>query len=243
MKPGGIVANPFGEISDTVRMNPPRGKGLLEKPAGPIDPEVSFISVRTKDGRPIALLANYSLHYVGGVPAGGVSSDYFGEFANQIQKRNAPEKVTATRRLWESSPMAPASTSTISTSEIRSLGKNPSSRSVMSPPTWPIRSLKPTSRPNIGTRPPWLWLSGIDAEYPTAHRRATGPRQKFLAETDDSKLPPRAKAYANFACICRRENQRRRSSCRRFALACGDRINSLRKSSRKSDWKSKKRAR
>lgn len=75
--------NPFGGI-DEVRMNPPRGSKTLIKPAGPIDPEVSFISVQTKQGRPLALLANYSLHYVGGVNRGEISSDYFGIFSNRI---------------------------------------------------------------------------------------------------------------------------------------------------------------
>ncbi|MHB8902610.1 MAG: hypothetical protein ACYC6Y_27945, partial [Thermoguttaceae bacterium] len=39
------------------------------------------------DGKPLALLANYSLHYVGFVPAGTFSADYFGEFARQVEKR------------------------------------------------------------------------------------------------------------------------------------------------------------
>src|SRR6056297_1516256 len=75
--------NPFGGI-DEVRMNPPRGSKTLIKPAGPIDPEVSFISVQTKQGRPLALLANYSLHYVGNVSRGEISSDYFGIFSERI---------------------------------------------------------------------------------------------------------------------------------------------------------------
>ena len=75
--------NPFGGV-DEVRMNPPRGNKALIKPAGPIDPEVSFISVQTIEGRPLALLGNYSLHYVGGVNKGEVSSDYFGIFSNRI---------------------------------------------------------------------------------------------------------------------------------------------------------------
>ncbi|QDU08327.1 hypothetical protein [Gimesia aquarii] len=75
--------NPFGGI-DTVRMNPPRGNAALVKPAGPIDPEISFISVQTLDGRPLALLANYSLHYVGGVKKGEISADYFGIFSETI---------------------------------------------------------------------------------------------------------------------------------------------------------------
>jgi hypothetical protein len=90
-KPGGIVPNPFGLTDDTVRMNPPAGSDLLDRPAGPTDPDVSVISVRAKGGRPIALLANYSLHYVGGIPEGGVSADYFGEFARIVEERLAAE--------------------------------------------------------------------------------------------------------------------------------------------------------
>lgn len=75
--------NPFGGI-DKVRMNPPRGNRALIEPAGPIDPEISVLSLRGIDGSPIAVLANYSLHYVGGVGRGDVSADYFGLFSNRI---------------------------------------------------------------------------------------------------------------------------------------------------------------
>jgi neutral ceramidase len=76
--------NPFGGV-DAVRMNPPSNKpDVLIKPAGPTDPEIVFLSVQAKDGRPIALLANYSLHYVGGVPVGVISGDYFGAFDERI---------------------------------------------------------------------------------------------------------------------------------------------------------------
>jgi neutral ceramidase len=87
MRPGGIVPNPFGGTSDAVRMNPPRASPLLDRPAGPTDPDVTFLSVRSRAARPIALLANYSLHYVGGIPPGGVSADYFGEFARLVETR------------------------------------------------------------------------------------------------------------------------------------------------------------
>lgn len=75
--------NPLGGV-DHVRMNPPAGSPALVRPAGPTDPEIPFISVRTPDGRPIALFAAYSLHYVGGVPAGVVSADYFGAFCERL---------------------------------------------------------------------------------------------------------------------------------------------------------------
>ena len=83
MAPGRELANPFGG-SDKVRMNPPVGSADLLKAAGPTDPEISFVSVQSATGRPLALLANYSLHYVGGVPNGHVSADYFGVFARRM---------------------------------------------------------------------------------------------------------------------------------------------------------------
>ncbi len=74
--------NPFGGV-DQVRMNPSSSATLI-RPAGPVDPEVSFISVQTADGNPLCVLANYSLHYVGGVPARVISADYFAVFAEKI---------------------------------------------------------------------------------------------------------------------------------------------------------------
>jgi neutral ceramidase len=75
--------NPFGG-QDKVRMNPERAAPSLLEPAGPTDPQVSFLTVRSTTGRAIALLANYSLHYVGGVPEGHVSADYFAVFGDRI---------------------------------------------------------------------------------------------------------------------------------------------------------------
>ncbi len=90
MKDGAIAPNPFGVV-DKARMNPPGGSPDLIRPAGPTDPDVAVFSIQTADGKPLALLANYSLHYVGGVPGGQVSADYFGEFSRQIQQRLAPD--------------------------------------------------------------------------------------------------------------------------------------------------------
>ena len=82
MKAGTHLRNPFGGV-DKVRMNPPRAGDNLLEPAGPTDPEIAFLSVQSTEGRPIALLANYSLHYVGGVRSGDVSADYYGIFADR----------------------------------------------------------------------------------------------------------------------------------------------------------------
>ena len=85
LKEGAMPPNPFGKI-DQVKMNPGVGNPNLIEPAGPTDPEVSIVSIISAEGRPIALLANYSLHYVGGTTAGAISADYYGMFADRIQK-------------------------------------------------------------------------------------------------------------------------------------------------------------
>jgi hypothetical protein len=79
------ILNPFGKM-EQVQMNPGIGNPNLLEPAGPTDPEVSILSVQSLQGRPIAVFANYSLHYVGGVPKGDISADYFAVFADRIQE-------------------------------------------------------------------------------------------------------------------------------------------------------------
>lgn len=86
LKDGGTEINPFGG-RDRAVMNPGSGlRARLLEPAGPTNPEVYCLSVQAADGRQIALLANYWLHYVGGVPREHLSADYFGEFCRRIEK-------------------------------------------------------------------------------------------------------------------------------------------------------------
>lgn len=86
MKPGPHLANPFGG-TDRVQMNPAVGSPDLVEPAGPTDPEITFVAVRRPGAAtPLAVLANYSLHYVGGVPQGHISADYYGVFARTLAR-------------------------------------------------------------------------------------------------------------------------------------------------------------
>ncbi len=86
-----LLKDPFDKGTDKVRMNPGYKHPDLEKPAGPIDPAVSFLSVKSLKGQPIAFYANYSLHYVGGVPA--LSADYFAMFAERMATLLNADKV------------------------------------------------------------------------------------------------------------------------------------------------------
>jgi len=83
MRAGTVPANPFGG-QDLVKMNPPAGSPNLIEPAGPIDPTVSFLSLRTREGKPLSIYAAYSLHYVGGVGATDISADYYGMFCEHL---------------------------------------------------------------------------------------------------------------------------------------------------------------
>lgn len=85
MRPGTVPVNPFGG-SDLVKMNPPAGSPNLTEPAGPTDPTVSFIALREANGAMISVFAAYSLHYVGGVGAADISSDYYGVFSEHLKR-------------------------------------------------------------------------------------------------------------------------------------------------------------
>ena len=90
MKPGTIPPDPFGNRTDSVQMNPGVANPNLVEPAGPVDPDVWVLSVTGADGAaPLALLANYALHYVGGHPGDHVSADYFGAFARRLETGHA----------------------------------------------------------------------------------------------------------------------------------------------------------
>lgn len=86
LKPGESYENPFDGKTDTALMNPGVLNPKVEGPSGPVDPEVCILAARSaKDQRPLALLANYSLHYVGGKAA--ISADYFAAFADVVAAR------------------------------------------------------------------------------------------------------------------------------------------------------------
>ncbi|NQT84437.1 DUF1028 domain-containing protein, partial [bacterium] len=86
LRPDRVRVDPFGQRTVRAMMHPGYQNPDFVGPAGPIDPDVSMLSVQSRvsrDGTPVALLANYSMHYFGS-PA--LSADYYGRFAEKFKR-------------------------------------------------------------------------------------------------------------------------------------------------------------
>jgi hypothetical protein len=83
-----VAEDPFG--NPTVRANMHAGGNWDDAvgEAGPEDPELSLIAVQASDGRPLAIVANFSMHYFGDE---ALSADYFGLFSEGLKTRLAAE--------------------------------------------------------------------------------------------------------------------------------------------------------
>lgn len=88
LRPDRIKPDPFGFTTVRAMMHPGYQNPDYIGPAGPVDPALSILSIRSAQGRPIALLANYSMHYFGAQP---VSADYYGLFAEKLAALIAPQ--------------------------------------------------------------------------------------------------------------------------------------------------------
>ena len=83
-KPGSVDANPFGVAGERIKSVAGRSTSVI-KPAGPVDPGFSVLSIQHADGAPLAVLGNFSVHYCGGYAGGMVSADYFGYYARRLE--------------------------------------------------------------------------------------------------------------------------------------------------------------
>jgi len=80
-RPDKVFADPFGQNNVRAHMHPGHESPEAVGPSGPVDPQLSVLALRSLDGKPLALLANYSMHYYGS-PL--LSSDYYGKFASHV---------------------------------------------------------------------------------------------------------------------------------------------------------------
>jgi len=80
-RPDKMLTDPFGEVSVRAMMHPGYQDPTTIGPSGPSDPELTMLAVQTPDGRPRAVLANFSMHYFG---APALSADYCGAVAEKL---------------------------------------------------------------------------------------------------------------------------------------------------------------
>lgn len=88
-RPGAMLRDPFGNLTVRANMHPGHQSRDATSPSGPEDPDLSLISIQSKEGKPIALLANFANHYFSMAP---VSADYFGLFADRVSELIVGEK-------------------------------------------------------------------------------------------------------------------------------------------------------
>jgi hypothetical protein len=86
-RPDSVREDPFGNRTARASMHP----GFLPETAtgetGPEDPELGIVAFQALDGRPIAVMGNFSMHYYGDK---AISADYFGLFSEGLKQRIAP---------------------------------------------------------------------------------------------------------------------------------------------------------
>jgi hypothetical protein len=88
-RPDRIANDPFGNPTVRATMHAGNNWDNVTGESGPEDPDLSLVSIQSKDGKPIAVLANFSMHYYSGER--GLSADYFGLFCEGLKKRIAAE--------------------------------------------------------------------------------------------------------------------------------------------------------
>ncbi len=88
MRPDRLGEDPFGNMNVRANMHAGSNWDNVTGEAGPKDPDLSLISIQARDGRPIAVMGNFSMHYFGD---SDISADYFGLFSEGLKTRIAPD--------------------------------------------------------------------------------------------------------------------------------------------------------
>jgi hypothetical protein len=88
-----VMADPFGGMTAFANMHPGYQNANAVGPSGPVDAGLTLLAVRHADGRPLAVVANYSMHYFA---SEGISADFAGQFeADFARGMAAPEDFVA----------------------------------------------------------------------------------------------------------------------------------------------------
>jgi len=86
-RPDRIGVDPFGNKTVRATMHAGRNLDDVTGESGPEDPNLQLIAFQSLDSKPIAVLANFSMHYFSDRD---ISADYFGWFCNGLKNEIAP---------------------------------------------------------------------------------------------------------------------------------------------------------
>lgn len=93
LRPDRVQRDPFGDLTVRATMHAPlSGLEHVTGETGPEDPSLELLSFRSPNGHPVAVLANFSMHYFGD---SDISADYFGLFCEGLCSRLALEPVAS----------------------------------------------------------------------------------------------------------------------------------------------------
>ncbi len=89
-RPDRLGVDPFGNPTVRANMHAARNWDDVTGQTGPEDPQLGVIMFQGLDGKPIAVLANYSMHYFGDQ---ALSADYFGLFCDYLEAKMGGEEA------------------------------------------------------------------------------------------------------------------------------------------------------
>ncbi len=89
-RPDRMMTDPFGIVSVRGTYAPRVSKCEPHRASGPADTDLSLLSIQTREGKPLAVLANYAMHYFGS-PL--ISGDFCGRFGRALAKQIGPERT------------------------------------------------------------------------------------------------------------------------------------------------------
>jgi len=87
-RPDRLENDPFGNPTVRATMHAGAVWDNVIGEGSPADPDLSLISIQARDGRPLAVIGNFSFHYF---PDQDISASYYGLFSEGLRQRLAPD--------------------------------------------------------------------------------------------------------------------------------------------------------
>jgi len=96
MRPDKMRVDPYGEVTVRSTTHPGFQNPDFIGPCGPVNDQLTVISLQTLEGKPFAVYVNYPMHFFGpGFDAYQVSPDYFGHYCDLLEEHLGIDSSTS----------------------------------------------------------------------------------------------------------------------------------------------------